>query len=303
MPRSRAAVIPSRSLGLTVLAAFAAATPAHAQAVDGGLRILLTNDDGYEAAGITRMRDALLAAGHSVTVVAPLENRSGSSLSTTTSGLIDYYEQTPGVWAIDGTPADAVSLALVHVMRATPPDLVVSGANFGQNVGASVLGSGTVGAALTASRAGIPAIAVSVAMDAGGRESTPPYGSTTLAFGPAAAFVVDLIGRLRESDAEGLLPARVVLNVNYPAVGAGEVAGVRFAPVASVRAFRQVYTVAGATGPARVETIVADAERAEADSDYDLLARDFVTISVLDGSLDAPQDAREGLIRRLGIER
>jgi hypothetical protein len=48
---------------------------------------------------------------------------------------------------------------------------------------------------------------------------------------------------------------------------------------------------------------VTDAERAEADSDYDLLARDFVTISVLDGNLDAPQDAREGLIRRLGIER
>ena len=288
------------ALALVVVACLAG----HAGAQDGaGLGILLTNDDGYDAPGLMAMREALIAAGHRVTVVAPLENRSGSSMSQTTSGLIDYYEQSPGVWAVDGTPADAVNLALVHVLRSAPPDLIVSGSNFGQNVGASVLGSGTVGAALAGSRQGVPAIAVSVAIAAEGRASDPPFATTTEAFAPAAAFVVDLVARLRESDAQGLLPARTVLNVNYPAVGGGPVEGVRFAPVASVRSFRHVYSVAGDTGPARVELALADSERSEPGSDLDLLARRFVTISVLDGNLDAAADVRDGIIRRLGIER
>jgi len=292
-----------RGLVFTLVAVACASTGARGQDASSGLDVLLTNDDGYAAPGITAMRDALVAAGHRVTLVAPLENRSGSSMSQTTSGLIDYYEQSEGVWAVDGTPADAVNLALVHLLRDRPPDLVVSGSNFGQNVGASVLGSGTVGAALAASRQGVPAIAVSVAIAPDGRTTDPPYTATTAAFAPAADLVVELIARLRESDATGLLPPRIVLNVNYPAVGAAEVAGVRFAPVASVRAFRRVYSVAGDTGPARVETILADAERAEPDSDYDFLARGFVAISVLDGNLDAATDLRDGIVRRLGIER
>jgi 5'-nucleotidase len=292
----------ARAIGLTLVALLYAA-PAGAQDVARTLDILLTNDDGYDAPGIVAMRAALLAAGHRITVVAPLDNRSGSSMSQTTSGLIDYYEQSPGVWAVDGTPADAVNLGLVHILRNAPPDLIVSGGNFGQNVGASVLGSGTVGAALAGSRQGVPAIAVSVAIASDGASTDPPYAMTTAAFAPAADFVVDLVSRLRESDATGLLPARVVLNVNYPAVGGGPTQGVRFAPVASVRAFRSVFSVAGDTGPAEIRLILADSERAEPDSDYDYLSRGFVTISVLDGNLDANSDIREGIIRRLGIER
>lgn len=299
----RAPALAVRAVGVALLALAGQAPATWAQDPASGLEILLTNDDGYDAPGITAMRAALVAAGHRVTVVAPLANRSGSSLSRTTSGLIDYYEQRPGVWAVDGTPADAVDLALVHIMRSTPPDLIVSGSNFGQNVGASVLGSGTVGAALAASGQGVPAIAVSVAIAADGRTTDPPFVSTTAAFAPAAAFVVDLVSRLRESDAAGLLPPRIVLNVNYPAVGGGAVEGVRFAPVASVRAFRRVFSVAGETGPATIETVVADVGRAEPDSDLDYVSRGFVAISVLDGNLDATADVRGGIIRRLGIER
>lgn len=297
-PRRRGA----RSALRWALALAAAAGPAAAQEAPG-LSILLTNDDGYAAPGITSLRAALVAAGHRVTVVAPLDNRSGSGMSGTTSGLIDYYEQAPGVWAIDGTPADAVSIGLVHLMRDDPPDLIVSGTNFGHNVGQSVLSSGTVGAALTASRQGFPAIAFSVAIDFEERASRPPFASTTAAFAPAASFLVDLIRQLHESDARGLLPPRQVLNVNYPAVGAAAPAGVRFATVASVRAIRHVYSVAGDTGPARVELAPGDPDRAEAGSDFDLLSDGYVTISVLDGDLDAGRASWGPLLERLAIER
>lgn len=268
-----------------------------------GLTILLTNDDGFEAPGITVVRDALIAAGHRVTVVAPLDDRSGSAMSVTTSGTIDYYRQEEGVWAIDGTPADAVTLALVHVMHSGPPDLVVSGADFGHNVGANVLASGTVGAALTAARAGVPAIALSVAVDSGERSHATPFSSTTDALAPAADFLVEVVRQLAETGGAGLLPPRAVLNVNYPAVGAGPPAGVRFATVSSQRAFRQLYSVAGDTGPASVETVAADADRAEEGSDVALLAAGVITVSVLDGNWDAGQAAWEPLLARLVIER
>ncbi len=238
-----------------------------------------------------------------MTVVAPLDDRSGAGMGQTTSGVIDYYEQSAGVWAIDGTPADAVALALVHVMRDDPPDVVVSGVDFGQNVGANLLESGTVGAVLAASRQGVPAIAVSAALDLGEQAATPPFRSTTASLGPAADFVADLLGQLHESDARGLLPPRQVLNVNYPAVGSGEPAGVRFAPVASVRALRRVYAVGGPTGPATVELAGGDPDRAEGGSDYDLLADGFVTISVLEGNVDAGRASWEPLLERLVVER
>ena len=109
--------------------------------------------------------------------------------------------------------------------------------------------------------------------------------------------------QLRESDAQGLLPPRHVLNVNYPAVGGREPVGVRFATVSSTRAFRQVYAVAGRTGPARVELAPGDPDRAEEGSDYGLLFAGYVTISVLDGNVDAGPTAWESLRERLVIER
>jgi len=281
----------------------AAAVGGWSSAAAQSLNVLLTNDDGFDAPGIVAMRHALLQAGHRVTIVAPLENRSGIGAAVTTSGTIDYYPQEERVWAVDGTPSDAVSLALVHVMRSAAPDLVISGANFGQNVGSSVLSSGTVGAALTASRAGVPAIAVSVAIDPRQAGRPTPFAGTQDALGPAADLVVDIVGQLAETGGGGLLPPGLILNVNYPAVGAEEPDGVRFATLSSLRGFRQVFTVAGESGPARVEMALANADRAEEGSDLALLAADFATISVLDGDLDAVRENWEPLLERLIIER
>lgn len=285
----------------TALAAIIAPHSVTAQEI--GLDILLTNADGFDAPGIAAMREALVAAGHRVTIVAPLGDRRASGMSTTTSGTIDYYRQEEGVWAIDGTPSDAVTLGLVHVLRATPPDLVVSGLSFGQSVGADILASGTVGAAQTASRAGVPAIAVSVATDLAERDVERPFVSTHEAFEGAAALVVDIVRQLAETSGSGLLRPRTVLNVNYPAVGGDGPAGVRFASVSGLRAFRQVYAVAGETGPATVELAVADPSRAEEGSDLALLSAGYATISVLDDDWDAGRESWEPLLERLIIER
>jgi 5'-nucleotidase len=188
-------------------------------------------------------------------------------------------------------------------MREDPPELVVSGIDFGHNVGADVLGSGTVGAAVTASRSGVPAIAVSVEVDPEERGRATPFPSTVAAFDAAAAFVVELIRQLAESDADGLLPPRTALNVNYPAVGSEQPAGVRFTTIASVRGFRTVFSVGGPTGPARVEMTPGRPELAEPGSDAALLAQDFVSISVLDGNLDAGSGSWSSLLGRLVIER
>ncbi|MGB1840052.1 MAG: 5'/3'-nucleotidase SurE [Longimicrobiales bacterium] len=267
------------------------------------LNVLLTNDDGVEAPGIVALRRELLDAGHRVTVVAPLENQSGVGSAVTTSGTIDYESRGDGIWMVDGTPSDAVALALVHIMRSDPPDLVISGANFGQNVGASVMSSGTVGAALAAARAGVPAIALSVAIDPRQAESPTPYAGTRDALVPASEFVVEVVRQLAETGGEGLLPPRVILNVNYPAVGSDAPDGVRFASVSSLRGFRQVFSVSGQGGPARVEMALANADQAEAGSDLALLGAGFVTISVLDGDLDAGKASWEPLLERLIIER
>jgi 5'/3'-nucleotidase SurE len=110
------------------------------------LRILLTNDDGYDAPGIRAMHERLVAAGHDVTLVAPLNDQSGSGIRVTTQGKLYYEDHAPAVWSVDGTPADAVLVGLQHILADDPPDLVVSGANFGPNLGYAG-SSGTVGAA------------------------------------------------------------------------------------------------------------------------------------------------------------
>jgi 5'/3'-nucleotidase SurE len=157
---------------------------AHAESLD----ILLTNDDGYDAPGLRVLRAALVADGHVVSVVAPARNRSGASVSISTEGTLTWREVEPGVVAVEGTPADCVRLALT-MLRDSPPDLLVSGINFGQNVGSGTLSSGTVGAALTGASLGVPAIAVSQTVDANdilGTERYFPAAAVSLTFAPNA---------------------------------------------------------------------------------------------------------------------
>ncbi|MEV4946965.1 5'/3'-nucleotidase SurE [Streptomyces sp. NPDC053755] len=179
------------------------------------LRILLTNDDGYDAPGIRKAFERLTAAGHDVTIVAPLTNQSGTGTKTSSAPTLTVKHPAPKVWAVDGTPGDSVAFGLSEVFADRAPDLVVSGTNFGPNVAALATHSGTVGGALTAVESSVPAIALST-----GGISVPDPVTTVNAMGPTLDFAVKLIDRLRVRAKSGpLLPEGVGLNVNHPVVG------------------------------------------------------------------------------------
>lgn len=123
------------------------------------MRILLSNDDGYSAPGLTALAQALRQIAE-VIVVAPERNRSGASNSLTLDRPLRLNRMGPDVYAVDGTPADCVNLALTGAIDARP-DLVISGINAGENLGEDVLYSGTVAAAMEGALLGLPAIAIS----------------------------------------------------------------------------------------------------------------------------------------------
>ena len=123
------------------------------------MRILLSNDDGYAAPGLTVLAQALRNIAE-VVVVAPERNRSGASNSLTLDRPLRLNHVEADVYAVDGTPADCVNLALTGAVDARP-DLVISGINAGENLGEDVLYSGTVAAAMEGALLGLPAIAIS----------------------------------------------------------------------------------------------------------------------------------------------
>lgn len=280
--------------GLLAIVAFAGLPAASRADGDGrSLDILLTNDDGFEAPGIRAVQAALQATGHRVTLIAPRENQSGASARIST-GPIGYREEAPGVWAVDGSPADAVAVGLSVIRRDARPDVVVSGANLGQNVGATANVSGTVGAALMAEYLGVPAIAVSVGMDFDERSAQPqPYPGTLATFPAAAGFTAELIEALAAAAGDGpLLPADAVLNVNYPIARDGAPKGVRFAENGRYSAFSYDYVPTDRAGEVRLAFTAERASEPDARADTALFAQGYVTITVLDGELgaaDAPE--------------
>ena len=131
------------------------------------MQILLTNDDGIRSPGLWAAAEALSELGW-VTVAAPREQSSGAgrSLPSTSTGIITEETITVHgkpwkVYAVDGTPAQAVQHGVLEIMD-EPPDLVVAGINYGENLATGITISGTVGAALEGAALGFPAIAVSL---------------------------------------------------------------------------------------------------------------------------------------------
>ena len=170
--------------------------------------ILITNDDGIQAEGLRALVQALEGLG-TISVVAPSHERSASAQSLTLRQPIFWEQLAEHEWAVEGTPADSVILALNKLLP-NRPDLVISGVNRGGNLGENIFYSGTVGAAMEAAINHIPAIAVSVAHKGRG-----------FRFEHAAKFARELAQLVL---AEGL-PQGVLLNVNVPLVWNG---GVRF---------------------------------------------------------------------------
>ena len=120
------------------------------------MKILISNDDGYLAPGIRALARELKPVCEYLTVVAPDRNRSASSSSLTLENPLRATCVEPGVYYVDGTPTDCVHLAITGLLE-EEPDMVVSGINFGANLGDDVIYSGTVAAAIEGRFLGLPA--------------------------------------------------------------------------------------------------------------------------------------------------
>src|SRR5262245_14584457 len=129
------------------------------------MRLLLSNDDGYFAPGLTHLAGALVKFGD-VTVVAPEQDRSGASNSLTLDRPLSVRRSANGFLFVNGTPTDCVHLAVTGLLDKLP-DIVVSGINLGANMGDDTIYSGTVAAATEGYLLGIPSIAVSLTSKAG----------------------------------------------------------------------------------------------------------------------------------------
>jgi 5'-nucleotidase len=169
------------------------------------MNILIANDDGVFAPGIQALAQALRPLGR-VVIVAPEAERSGFSSALTLDRPLRPVEISPDVWAVNGTPADCVYLAMNGLFE-MQFDLVVSGINSGANLGDDVLYSGTVGAAFEGRLMQQPALAVSLA---GPQVRAYQHADD---YAVAAQWVHDFI-------AAGLpeLPPRHILNINIPDV-------------------------------------------------------------------------------------
>ena len=124
------------------------------------MRILLSNDDGYFAPGLSALANALGDLGE-VVVVAPEQNRSGASNSLTLDRPLHLKKAQSGFYFVNGTPTDCVHLAVTGMLE-TMPDIIVSGINLGANMGDDTIYSGTVAAATEGYLLGIPSIAISL---------------------------------------------------------------------------------------------------------------------------------------------
>lgn len=123
------------------------------------MNILITNDDGIEGEGLKVLVSALTEKGHAITVVAPSENNSAVSHKLTMRSAVKIQKRSENEYAVGGTPADCVLIALAYLKL--KPDLILSGINTGVNMGSDVLYSGTVAGALEGAQNRIPSIALS----------------------------------------------------------------------------------------------------------------------------------------------
>ncbi len=233
------------------------------------MRILLTNDDGYDQPGLIALEN-LLKHEHEIWVVAPLHHCSGTSHALGLYSSMELREESHRKWALEGTPTDCVKVALMEVMKDNPPDLLISGINPGANLANNVFYSGTVAAATEGALWDISSIAISVQVTS---SNSQPFFRT-------ASYVLE---SLMEKGIAGKIPEGTILNINVPEVEPDGIAGMewtRMARFAADISFRQLE-------PGRVFAYdryrslpVVDPE----DSDVDAISRSMVSLTLLDSN-------------------
>lgn len=171
------------------------------------INILVSNDDGILSEGIQLLAKALSEIAR-VVIVAPDRDRSGASNSLTLDVPLRVRKVAHDQYAVNGTPTDAVHLALTGMLD-MKFDMVVSGINRGANLGDDILYSGTVAAATEGRFLGLPAVAVSL------------VGHNPTFYADTASYIKELVIKLKNNP----LPANTILNINMPDVPAEKLVG------------------------------------------------------------------------------
>ncbi len=182
-------------------------------------RILVTNDDGVFSEGLRLLARSLSEIAE-VVVVAPDREQSATGHSLTLHRPLRMQQLEESVYSVDGTPTDCVNLAVLWLLKDRPPDLVVSGINFGFNLGDDVTYSGTVSATFEGTLLGIPSLAF----------------SQEVAEGFSFERGVAVARRFVEVLTAERLPEDLLLNINIPA---GDIRGVRLTRLGN-RVYKQV---------------------------------------------------------------
>ncbi|MCB1407193.1 MAG: 5'/3'-nucleotidase SurE [Rhodobacteraceae bacterium] len=187
------------------------------------MRILITNDDGINAPGLTVMEaiaNEIAGPNGEVWVVAPAFEQSGVAHKISYTHPMMIARQGKRRYAAEGSPADCVLAGLYEVLQGAKPDLVLSGVNRGNNAAENTLYSGTVGAAMEAALQGLRAIALSQYIG-------PRTEDMSDMFEPAIEHGVALVRNLLDNALWEDRDYRVFYNVNFPPVPAAEVKGTR----------------------------------------------------------------------------
>jgi 5'-nucleotidase len=262
------------------------------------MRVLLTNDDGIEAAGLQALRRALLPLpGIELAVIAPDGNRSAMARSITTRRPlwvqeVDFGDGTVG-YASDGTPVDCVRLARLGLIEGFEAELVVAGINHGSNLGDDITYSGTVAAALEAIVLGLPGIAVSQQSRAHELDFSSGDG---FVFDSAAAFTARLVGELEDVP----LPPGTLLNINVPA---GEPDGVEVARLGK-RVYRDELTLVDeGSGGRRLYRIYGEALYESDETGTDLAAVSQGRIAVTPIHFDLTDQEGMSALQRYDLAR
>ena len=190
------------------------------------MRILITNDDGINAPGLevlTAIATDLAGAHGEVWTVAPAFEQSGVAHCISYTHPMMIAKMGERRFAAEGSPADCVMAGLHDVMQDSPPDLVLSGVNRGNNSAENALYSGTLGGAMEAALQGLPAIALSQYLGPRNMGIDNPFEA-------AAVHGADLIRKVLAASPDAGEDYRLFYNINFPPVPAAEVRGARVAP-------------------------------------------------------------------------
>jgi 5'-nucleotidase len=178
------------------------------------MRILVTNDDGIEAPGLSVLQQLALELSDDVWVTAPETEQSGAAHSLTLHEPLRLRKLAERTYAVKGTPTDCVIMAVRHILADKGPDLVLSGVNRGQNTADDVTYSGTIAGAIEGALLGVPSIALSQAYDY--EIPAKIHWETAIKHGAG------LVRRLLDAG----WPPNVLLNVNFPDCAPDDVRGV-----------------------------------------------------------------------------